>query len=646
VSHAPSGSGAAKGVQSALAMRRPGWSGSRRDGALLLAPLVWAVLGAGPAQPAGGGRASGGDQALALDGDSGYLFAPVTVPDPFTKEATVAAWVNLDELSSAAGHIFHIAGKSGFGRDLDLQVETDNRFHFYVARGAPNTLRSTTVVEPGRWYRVAATYRANDHIALYVNGELEARGGLSGIERLPNVGPLSVGENVAFPGRKLHGRIDEVSFWSRALSDAEVAALWRAPTRKGAGLEASYPLNGDARDSSSRGLHGRLVGGARYVRPGAPRLEAHSVVAAAPVDAGAYPTDADAGAPAPPRNDLAAPGAEPSACLRTPVSLDAKSGLGFSPREALATLHAAEGTFALSEDHLGFFEAMGLRGPLDGRDQATFRFTPSGEPAVQVEACRPSDTPSLCIPGSLTAVLSRGASYSAPAVLEVVVRNGRVEKGFAQGWATAPDHPRVQLVWELQPNAAASRAILHHGRSDAFWHPRDVPSTAEATDPEAENVREAFTAMGGRPLRCSARPAKQGQAAGVPDGGSAPAGRYRGALPPVSIVSLALPSAANQGQGTILMRVAWPNDARATTFALPLGRAAKSKAIRGYRMVGWSAESAPLPSMLAPAFGCGPQDAARWWIVSQVYPNEQGKLTGSGGLTWGPACGQLISCGF
>ena len=209
------------------------------------------------------------------------------------------AWVNFDELPSAAGHIFHIAGKSGFGRDLDLHAETDNRFHFFVARGAPNTLRSTTVVESGRWYRVAATYRADDVIALYVNGKLEAQRGIPGIDRLPNVGPLSVGENFAFPGRKLHGRIDEVSFWSRALSEAEVAALWRAPARKEPGLEAAYRLDGNARDSSSHGLHGQLVGGARYVGPGAPRAEARPVAAPLPVEAGRPTTKPDAGAPAP-----------------------------------------------------------------------------------------------------------------------------------------------------------------------------------------------------------------------------------------------------------------------------------------------------------------------------------------------------------
>ena len=59
----------------------------------------------------------------------------------------------------------------------------------------------------------------------------------------------------------------------------------------------------------------------------------------------------------------------------------------------------------------------------------------------------------------------------------------------------------------------------------------DAPSTAGTTDSDTENVRAAFTAMGGRPLRCSSAPADHGRAAGVPEGGSAPPGRYEGTLP-------------------------------------------------------------------------------------------------------------------
>lgn len=55
--------------------------------------------------------------ALALDGVDSYMFASVAAPDPFTTEATLAAWVYLDELPDKAGHVFHVCGKSGFGRD-------------------------------------------------------------------------------------------------------------------------------------------------------------------------------------------------------------------------------------------------------------------------------------------------------------------------------------------------------------------------------------------------------------------------------------------------------------------------------------------------------------------------------------------------
>jgi len=33
-----------------------------------------------------------------------------------------------------------------------------NHFHFYVATGAPNKVVSTSVVQTGYWYHIAATY--------------------------------------------------------------------------------------------------------------------------------------------------------------------------------------------------------------------------------------------------------------------------------------------------------------------------------------------------------------------------------------------------------------------------------------------------------------------------------------------------------
>jgi MSHA biogenesis protein MshQ len=217
------------------------------------------------------------------------MLADMDGSDPFTKEATLSASVFLDERPSHAGHIFHICGKSGFSRDLDLHIEPDDRFHFYVASGAPYTVRSRTVIQPGKWYRVAAIYRANQEIAIYVDGVLETRRAIPGVERLPNVAPLSIGENIVFPGRKFRGRIDEVTFWSRALSGDEIAALWRAPSGHQGALRASFSFDGDAKDHSSSGLVGRFIGGARYLRPGAPRAPSGP----ATTKRGALPIDPD-----------------------------------------------------------------------------------------------------------------------------------------------------------------------------------------------------------------------------------------------------------------------------------------------------------------------------------------------------------------
>lgn len=192
------------------------------------------------------------------------MVAPVTVPDPFTKAATLSAWVQFSELPSAAGRIFHIVGKSGFARDLDLQAEQDNHFHFYVATGAPNTVVSKTTVIPNTWYRVLATYGAGDRIALYVNGALESDRAIPGIVRQANDGPITVGENMTFKGRHFHGLIDDVALWNRAFTGAEVAGAPRMADCKDPTLVAAYGFDGNARDCSAHHFDGQLAGGATY----------------------------------------------------------------------------------------------------------------------------------------------------------------------------------------------------------------------------------------------------------------------------------------------------------------------------------------------------------------------------------------------
>ena len=126
-----------------------------------------------------------------------------------------------------------------------------------------------TAIQAGTWYRVDATYRANDVIVLYVNRAPEASVPIPGVTRDPNTGPITVGQNATFHGRFFQGLIDEVSLRNRALSAAEVAAA-HSPKGPEAGLIAAYSFDCDARDRSGSGHDGQLLGGARFEPPGAP----------------------------------------------------------------------------------------------------------------------------------------------------------------------------------------------------------------------------------------------------------------------------------------------------------------------------------------------------------------------------------------
>ncbi|MFL6209710.1 MAG: LamG-like jellyroll fold domain-containing protein [Pyrinomonadaceae bacterium] len=165
-------------------------------------------------------------QAFSLDGLGRYALFPNDPAQDPTAEATVDAWVFFNQTPSAAGHIMSIIAKSDFGRDLDLQAEQDNLFHFYVASGGLN-VASTTVIQSGRWYHVAATYKANTELKMYVNGVLENTRAIT-VAREANGKPLGIGESLFFRGRFFKGLIDEAHMFNRALSAAEIQSIFAA----------------------------------------------------------------------------------------------------------------------------------------------------------------------------------------------------------------------------------------------------------------------------------------------------------------------------------------------------------------------------------------------------------------------------------
>ncbi|MCG2684876.1 MAG: FecR domain-containing protein, partial [Planctomycetales bacterium] len=99
-----------------------------------------------------------------------------------------------------------------------------------------NTTSGQTDVADYRWHLAVAVYESDGGGAqkrLYLDGRLDAEGKTS--NRLNrNHEPVWLGSNSMWPNREFHGMIDEAAIFSRALSGAEVAAMFEAGSPAGA----------------------------------------------------------------------------------------------------------------------------------------------------------------------------------------------------------------------------------------------------------------------------------------------------------------------------------------------------------------------------------------------------------------------------
>src|SRR5713226_816114 len=144
-------------------------------------------------------------QAFSLDGNASYVQVPDDPALDPVDAASLETWVWFNQVPSAARRIMTIIGKSGWGRDLDLLGHVDDHFYFYIANGIH--VRSTTQIQPNRWYHVVGTYVAGTGLDLYVNGVNEATLSAA-VFRGPNLNPVGIGESLFFRGRYFNGLID------------------------------------------------------------------------------------------------------------------------------------------------------------------------------------------------------------------------------------------------------------------------------------------------------------------------------------------------------------------------------------------------------------------------------------------------------
>jgi hypothetical protein len=210
--------------------------------------------------------------ALNFNGSSAYVNLGNPSSLSTSGSVTVSAWVNLANTSG----IKTIAGRWGLPSSQHSYKIASIGGKFYMdvsgSGSGDNYLQTNTTLAVGRWYHVVGVYTAgvSPTLNVYVNGVLD-NGVMTG--SVPS--SLYVGSSAVEIGRDstnlFNGSIDDVRVYNRALSAAEVQALYNTGAAQARiadrnGLIGQWKFDEGsgtaAADSSNQGNNGTITNGA------------------------------------------------------------------------------------------------------------------------------------------------------------------------------------------------------------------------------------------------------------------------------------------------------------------------------------------------------------------------------------------------
>jgi hypothetical protein len=194
----------------------------------------------------------------------GYVDVP-DAPDLEPKAVTVEAWVKSGDGETTEPPYWNLVAKgqtSSRYASYALYVGPDGGIGFYVWNGLASTPQVAIYGDPGiwngQWHHVAGTYDGQT-VRLYIDGQ-QLGNGTTGAGALgyglPAGNDLTIG-NVPVPhgASYFDGSIDELSIYNRALTAAEIQAIYHAgsagksnnpppppPPSTATGVEVDLPL--------------------------------------------------------------------------------------------------------------------------------------------------------------------------------------------------------------------------------------------------------------------------------------------------------------------------------------------------------------------------------------------------------------------
>jgi hypothetical protein len=181
-------------------------------------------------------------KALKFSADDTFVEVPFTKDFEITEGITLGAWAT----SNSVGYRGIInARKSTYGTFLLQQGNTGMGELGLFIGGAWLCSQTKGVLEKGAFHHIVATYDQKDGEHIYYDGKIDealnqAPKGV-GLIDVSSEDAIGIGHNYGMAGRYYDGILDEVVIYNRALSEAEVAALFKAPI-PGAAVELSGKL--------------------------------------------------------------------------------------------------------------------------------------------------------------------------------------------------------------------------------------------------------------------------------------------------------------------------------------------------------------------------------------------------------------------
>lgn len=189
-----------------------------------------------------------------FNGVDDYIAVPDAAAFNNLTSFTLSSWIHIDSLDSGGNECFFGRWTRNYGYPFDLNERcwylkrdypTANYPSFLLVNGTTIvSISSTTPITATGWHHVVGIRdTGSDKAIIYVNNNKTEAAGSNGTNAMDKTAGIQIGHSTIVSSLAFGpGCVKDCRIWSRALSDAEVAAVY-AGGDISSGLVAHWPLH-------------------------------------------------------------------------------------------------------------------------------------------------------------------------------------------------------------------------------------------------------------------------------------------------------------------------------------------------------------------------------------------------------------------